>query len=160
MLPINHLCIAVIYLAASLFNYLRRSLRSCTENCAQVGFVKLIMWNIILWLLRMVLLNDFIVRVLYGHSAWLTKIERMKWTKYVCCDLSALPHCPVKERFHINLATAIVRKAVFIYLFLISHVLAFSLMLTDFLVYVFSMYLSFIALSVLCLERIRRKSAF
>lgn len=65
---------------------------------------------------RIVLLNDFIVCTLYRHSAWLTLTERMKWTKYVCSDFSALAHRQVKERFHINPIMAILRKELFIFL--------------------------------------------
>lgn len=134
------------YVASPPFNHPRKSLHSCIETCTQVAFVKLFMWNIILWLLGVFLSSDFIVHMLYRHSC-MTYLDRKSEMDYVCCDFSNLLCCPIKERFHINLVMALVRKEHFF--FLIKTVLAFSLMLRDFQ-YVFCLSLFFCFHSYQC----------
>ena len=82
-----------------------------------------------------------------------------------CCDFSALFCCPIKERLHINLVTAIVRKEHFF--FLIKPVLAFYLRLKDFqymvsfsvvfFVFLFLFLFFFFPHSYRYMERIRKK---
>ena len=53
--------------------------------------------------LGIILSNDLIVHMCMGIPAWLILTETMTCTKYVCYDFSVFPHCPIKERFPINL---------------------------------------------------------
>lgn len=75
MLSVNHVYVTMKYLAALPFNHPRKSLHCCIETCIWVAFIKLVMWNIILWLLGIFLSNDSIVHMLYRHSC-MTYLDR------------------------------------------------------------------------------------
>ena len=94
MLSVNHVYVTMKYLAALPFNHPRKSLHCCIETCIWVAFIKLIMWNIILWLLGIFLSNDSIVHMLYRHSCmtYLDRNSEIYWLHVLWLQcLSLLP---------------------------------------------------------------------
>lgn len=100
LVSINSVCIAMKCLPLSPFNHLR-SLRSYIENCDRVGFVKLTMWNIIFWLLGIVVFKwlhcSHAIRAFLHDLPW-----QRKWTKYTCFDISGFPCCQFNETLHLT----------------------------------------------------------